>query len=255
MALSLTDIRDSGLLELYALGELTPELRAEIAAALARSPELREELRDIERGFQRAAFARALPVERGVLEATLREIGSTSGAPVEPIETAGPLTYIAAAVAVLALAAAVYLLTDRNALRGEVSAQAAALEDCAEREAADAEAIALVRDLRGPGTRIIELAPAETYPEASLLLYVNAAAARNYLAVAELPPLSPGEAYQLWSLKPDADPIPLTVFDADTAIFPVAFEPGTGTYAITIEDAGGALAPDLTRLVGTLPLG
>ena len=272
MALSLTDIRDSGLLELYALGELAPEVRAEVAAALRSSGELRAELADIERGFQRAAFDRAEPVDLKVLDGALRRLGLSSstsegepsrdggGAPAKTAEASAktggtPLTSLLGFGLAITLGLAAYLFSSRAALNAEIDAQAALLEACDEREAASAEAVAFYGALRAPDNLVIDLAPAEKYPEARLLLVVNAAAARNYLAVAELPALAPGQAYQLWSLKPDVDPIPLDVFSATEGIVPVGFEAGTGSYAITIEAEGGAAVPDLENLVGVLEVG
>ena len=266
MALSLTDIRDSGLLELYALGELTPEVRAEVAAALRQSEELRAELTEIERSLQRAAFDRAEPVDPGVLDRTLRQLtplGSTEGPDADArdvgaasAKTGGTsLTSLLGIGLAAALALAAYLFWVRATMNGELEEQAALIEACEERAAAQADAVAFYEALRAPGNLVIDLAPTEKYPEASLLMVVNAAAARNYLAVAELPALAPGQAYQLWSLKPDVDPIPLDVFSASAGIVPVGFEAGTGSYAITIEAEGGAEVPNLDALVGVLEVG
>ena len=68
-----------------------------------------------------------------------------------------------------------------------------------------------------------------------------------------LPAIASNESYQLWSMKPDQAPIPLTVFQGDEGVFiPVDYEENTGTYAITVESFGGVESPTLENLVATV---
>ena len=98
----------------------------------------------------------------------------------------------------------------------------------------------------------IFFAATDNYSETKLILHYNPSDRRNYIQVSNLPTLEAGQAFQLWSLKDGVDPIPLTVFSKeDGDLIPVDFEEGTGTYAITIEKAGGVDSPTLTRLIGT----
>ena len=98
----------------------------------------------------------------------------------------------------------------------------------------------------------IFFAATDNYSETKLILHYNPSDRRNYIQVYNLPTLEAGQAFQLWSLKDGVDPIPLTVFSKeDGDLIPVDFEEGTGTYAITIEKAGGVDSPTLTRLIGT----
>ena len=101
--------------------------------------------------------------------------------------------------------------------------------------------------------RILNMTPTSGYPETQLLFHINTVDRQNFIQVQNLPGIAANQAFQLWSLKPGVDPIPLTVFkQGDDFIIPVDFEEGTGTYAITIEAEGGAQVPTLERLIGTV---
>ena len=67
-----------------------------------------------------------------------------------------------------------------------------------------------------------------------------------------LPDIASDQAFQLWSLKDGADPMPLDVFADKNKIIEVAFVDNTATYAITIEPKSGSKSPTLEKLIGTI---
>jgi len=85
-------------------------------------------------------------------------------------------------------------------------------------------------------------------------MYLDEKTKKNFIELKKMPSITSQQSYQLWSLKADVAPIPLTVFQGDENIFEVAFEEGTGTYAITIEPLGGKESPSLENLVGTISI-
>jgi len=76
MGLSLTDIRDAGLLELYVLGELSPTERQQVEEGIRTYPELKTELAEIEQAFKHFAFAKTVTPAPRVLEQTLKTINA-----------------------------------------------------------------------------------------------------------------------------------------------------------------------------------
>ena len=255
---SITDIRESGLLELFVLGDLPPAEHREVEEALRVYPELREDIREIEQALEQLAFAKTSPPRAEVLEGALSAIetgGKTVGPEAPSGKTARVLATAFGVLALVASLAALYLWGDRHTAETELRATETELAECFAKQRANDPRIATLDDLQRDDNRVVALEPTEAYPTATLLLYDNPTTGRNYLTVAELPPLPTGKAYQLWSLKEGVDPIPLDVFDADTGVVPVTYEAGTGSYAITVEDAGGAESPNLAELVGVAALG
>ena len=252
---SITDIRESGLLELFVLGDLPVAEHREVEEALLLYPELRADVREIERALEGAAFAKTRPPRPEVLQGALRELDAGAqavdgGAPSG--KTSGVLAGVLGVLALGAVLAALYLWHAQGSLETELAAERVELEACLAKQEATEVRIATLDDLQRSDNRVVSLQATEAYAQAALLLYDNPTTGRNYLTVAELPSLPPGKVYQLWSLKEGLDPIPLDVFTAGPAIVPVSYEAGTGTYAITVEQAAGAQVPDLEQLVGTL---
>ena len=77
-------IKDSGLLELYALGELDVYEKADVEAALAQSSALREELLEIERALMNYAHMKGVDAPASVKDKIISELGSPS-LPVESV--------------------------------------------------------------------------------------------------------------------------------------------------------------------------
>lgn len=252
MGLSLTDIRDAGLLELYVIGELAPSQRQQVEEAIRTYPELKVELAEIEQALKHFAFAKTVPPAPSVLEKTLTAIHAGPNPPVPPRSGGGSnLSGMFGALALgLASLAGYFWFQSSNVETALVAAQTE-LEACIAKQEDTRGPIALLEDLQRKDNQVVTISATEKYPETSIFIYNNPATERNYLALGELPELGPDESFQLWSLKADTDPIPLTVFDDSETIVPVSFEQGTGTYAITIERKGGAQTPNLTQLIGT----
>ena len=252
MGLSLTDIRDSGLLELYVIGELAPTERAQVEEAVRSYPELKAELAEIEQALKHFAFAKTITPDRKVLAASLVEINGGANPPIPPSKGGGSNFRAFLGVLAFALAGlAGYFWFQSNQTEASLAAVQIELQECLDKQEATRAPIATLEDLQRNDNQIVTISATAKYPTTSIFIYNNPATERNYLALGALPEIGPDESFQLWSLKADTDPIPLTVFDDSGTIVPVSFEGGTGTYAITIERKGGAQAPNLEQLIGT----
>ncbi len=253
MSISLADIRASGLLELYALGELAQPERAQVEQAIAEYPELRTDLAEIEQALEVYAFAKTIPPNPAVLAATLSSIkpGTTTNAARTSANSSKWLSWLLSLIALALAAALVYTYVQNRELEQAVATQHAQLQDCLTQQEANQVPIATITDLQRSDNQVVSLAPSDNYSEASILIYNNPTTQRNYLALGEMPSLAANQVYQLWSLKPNQDPIPLDTFTAESPIVPVSYVAGTANYAITVEQAGGAATPNLEELIGT----
>jgi len=253
MGLSLTDIRDAGLLELYVIGELSPIERQQVEEAIRTYPELKIELAEIEQAFKHFAFAKTIAPEPRVLEQTLKTINAGPNPPQSQPPSSGGAGFsgLLGTLALVFAGLSGYFWYQSDQQTQAISEAQIALEDCLQKQEAVKENIALLNDLQRNDKQVVAIAATDKYAQTSISIYNNPVTKRNYLALSNLPELGPDESFQLWSLKADTAPIPLDVFDASATFVPVAFEDGTGTYAITIERKGGATAPNLEQLIGT----
>lgn len=141
-----------------------------------------------------------------------------------PFRSAVPL----AAAAALLLAVALGLLAWNLQLRQEI-------------EQAAPTTIALVP----ADTAVAASGQVEVLPEDNLLL----------LDVRDLPPLAPGEVYQVWLLGPDGTPTPAGVFAGTPARHAIAADPAAWSALAITNEPGPLGSPGPTgRIVATAPL-
>ena len=254
--MNIEEIRSSGMLELYVLGRLDPADTKLIDDALEKSQELRVELAEIEKALELYAKAFAVMPSPELKDKILKEVGGQSSPKPELDKTkpsrnkwlAGLLT-----LAALALAFALWNQSQKlNKTQSDFDQYRAAC-DSAQTNASNQ--IALLNELNDRNNSIIQVAATEGFPETNLYFHHNPVSQRNFIQVKNLPDINTNQSYQLWSLKANQAPIPLDVFQQDgQLIIPVRHEANTSTYAITIENRGGAQAPNLTNLIGTFTI-
>ncbi len=107
-----------------------------------------------------------------------------------------------------------------------------------------------LRDLTNPATQNIVLAGTEAHPDNEAVVFYNTATNKAFFTPSNLPPPPAGKQYQLWAIDADG-PKDLGVLALDISsddIIEVDFLPGVAAFAITLEEAGGKPAPDLTQL-------
>lgn len=250
------DYIESGILELYALGELSAAEQAAVEAQVASHPEVRAELAQIQAALGLYAEAHAIAPPAGMRErvlgnvmaqiapaarpnATLRsEIDTLAAAPaapraadeavVRPIASAPAATptsrsnwAVAASVALLLSLGANLLLYSnwKNA-----SAQVVALQNEQSRFATTTQVVEKqLGDLRQENAvlrndefRAVALAGTKTAPAAKARVFFNPATHKVYVDVRSLPALPADKQYQLWALD-KGKPIDAGVLTVATA--------------------------------------
>jgi anti-sigma-K factor RskA len=105
-----------------------------------------------------------------------------------------------------------------------------------------------------PGNEIVKIDATQNFANTLIYLHKNQKSKLNYLQLIELPELQKGQAYQLWALPPDGNPIPMEVFKSQNTFVKVGYQ-GEVNYAITIESEAGAKVPNLANLIGVFKIG
>lgn len=107
----------------------------------------------------------------------------------------------------------------------------------------------MVGTATGPGTRAVSLAGTGPTPEARARAFLDPASGRMLLTVDNLPPLPPGQIYQLWVIVEGMPPVSVGIFELErdgSARFggeiDEQLEVGV-TIAVSIEPAGGVPQP------------
>lgn len=254
--MDIKEIRESGLLELYALGLLSGDELDEMRDAIARYPELQKDLGEIEAAIRVYGETVAVDAPSGTKAKILEEIRARrggSGQPGNSGKSSGNWGLITSVVLALGLIACMYFINKSNNTANRLRSEMAILQDtCNSRTSRLVDSIQFLEQLLLPGNKIIHLQPTAAYASVDIYLHHNEETSRNFIQVLSLPRLTQDQSFQLWSLKPGEAPIPLDVFENDKGnLFEVSFENGTATYAITIEPRGGRQQPTLENLIGT----
>ena len=254
--MTIEEIKSSGLLELYVLGRLGPNETQLVEDGLSKSIELRAEVVEIERALEIYAQAHGVDPSPGLKDKILKEIsGSTKTPPTKPTPPKSGNSWLPGLLALSALALALGMWWQNNQLKESQRQFEAYQVTCDSVNAVNQAQIALLNEITDRNNDMIAVTATEKYPETDLYFYHNPVNQRNFIKVKNLPPITANQSYQLWSLKGSQAPIPLDVFQAGGALFiPVRHEANTNTYAITIENRGGAQSPNLANLIGTFTI-
>lgn len=253
--MTVNELRESGLLELYVIGDVTAEERAEVERLLDLHPELSAELLEIERALMSYAAAHGSAPSPDLKDAILSQVGGKSSSGNPPKNDTSNRWGLGLGLLV-ALGALAWAWSNVQKLQ-HVEAELATLQErCDSLDRIQNAQLALYDELFSEGSTILALSPTPKYPNTALYLYLNDETRKNYVQAINLPQITAQQVFQLWSLKGSDAPIPLSTFTADSGIpQEIDFEDGTDVYAITIEPVGGSQTPNLDELIGTIPVG
>jgi anti-sigma-K factor RskA len=247
------DIRSSGLLELYVMDQLSPAEKAEVESYLRTYPELRNDLKEIERGLEMYASATALKAPEGLKERILNSIRKDVRPHVTIRRTSGAWPAIAAlfGLGILLLG---YLFYQKDQETKQFERDITMLRDTCD-AATDrlTEQLNTLQQLTLPGNKILHFEATPGFAQTDLYLHYNPETKKNFIQVRNLPDIAENQTFQLWSIKANQAPAPLNVFDRPSdGVLEVQFVEGTEVYAITIEPDGGRETPTLENLIGTV---
>lgn len=246
----------SGILEAYALGELSDAERADVAAMVARHPEVKEELMRIERAqeqlLMRAAIAPPLSARAAVLGRVHDET------PVIPLQARPSMfwKYAAAASVVLALTSSYLAYTYWQRWRNTEKSLSELIAQN-QRVAQDYNQVnlrlnKLEEDLRittNPAFRRVVMNGTPQSPQALASVYWNEQTQEVYLRIQSLKTVSAEQQFQLWAIV-DGKPVDAGVFDGNLdGLMKMKSTPGqAAAFAVTVEPRGGRPTPSLETM-------
>lgn len=255
----------TGILESYALGELTDLERLEVERHLAEHPELRRELAAIEETLEllmtRAGSAPSLAVKERLLQEVKSPVRSLPHA-VGQTPSRGILVWQYATAASLALALGAawmaytfwgnwkqseYSLNEMRAFNAQVAQDYNQVNhrlDLMENE---------MKVMNNPSFMRVMMKGTDHAPDAMASVYWNPKSEEVFLSVLNLKRLTSDQQYQLWAIV-DGKPVDVGMFDspqegnAINGLMKMKQTAGASAFAVTIEPRGGKGSPTMETM-------
>ncbi len=261
--MGIKELKDSGLLELYVIGDCSNDQLKIVEQALQKYPELKKDLYEIGASLEKYARLSSIVPSSSLKEKVLSEAknknepSTNSASSKKQNNSSSDSTKIPKWIgSVLAIASLLlgYLYFDArsefNKLQDDYERYIIACDSI--QQAAQMQ-YALNEQINDSNNTLLAMSATDKYSETDLYIIYNSDRQYSFLQIQNLPQISSDKSFQLWSIKTGLDPIPLTVFQGTEGfVVPIDFEQGTNVYAITIESRGGALSPNLEELIGTV---
>ena len=254
---------ESGVLELYVAGALTPQEVREVEHYAKNSTEIRAEIATIEATMENFAMANAVAPPPALKARVLDKISKTpaphiprSAAPAPAAPIAAPRTmatggWLAAAMVglvVTTLATVYFFNASQTATHDKAAlvAQNEKLETNLTRFKANCSGqLAL---LMHPATHPVALMGLPKAPDAKVMVYWNNDMKETLLMVNRLPPPPDGMQYQLWALD-NGKPIDAGMLGMSDDMQLMKAIGSAQAFAITLEKKGGSPTPTMDAMV------
>ncbi len=251
----------SGILEAYALGELTERERLIVEDNLVQFPELREELDRIEETQERFLMTLAVTPRNEVKEALFNNLPTTpnEGKVVSlqiPQQSINWWKWAAAASISIAVVAT-YLALDYYAKYQQSYSNLTELLAQNERVAQDYNQVnkrldKIEGDLKvidNPAFTRVVMRGTDNAPGALAHIYWNESTEEVYISIQQMKALAQENQYQLWAII-DGKPVDAGVFDASIAglVKMKTIGKNASLFAVTIEPRGGNPSPTLETM-------
>lgn len=260
---------ESGVLEIYVLGMISPEEKAEVEAMAAKHPEVKNAIREMEEALGDLALAQSVSPppswKEDVLAAAFAAVDNEAKPIVKSLPKNSEAQKPKSSFAFLAAAASIVLLVSLGVnlimyqtlqdVKGDLydtEMRVAELESDNQVMVANyknvEQNLAVMRD---PNTATFIMKGVDGRdPAYRANIYWNSSTETVYLDVKSLPIAPSGKQYQLWALK-DGKPIDMGVFDAldtESLLLEMGSVPGADAFAVTLEVAGGVASPTMEEM-------
>ena len=252
--MTLKEIRDSGLLELYAIGTADVQERRLVEQALTDHPELLNDLKQISETLLGYASAHAIEPSPGLKDKILKDAGGIKVDTLDKNARSNKIWPGLAGVLALLCLWLGYLFNAQQNTSNLLSVQYENLvQQCDSLRIQRDMQFASLESLTDPDNDILIVSATPKYASTQLYFYHNNIDKKNFIQIKNLPTIdNASQSFQLWSLKGSDAPIPLDVFQSDgNDLVEVSHIEDTDVYAITIEPKGGSQSPTLDDLIGT----
>ncbi|MBN8834025.1 MAG: hypothetical protein ABS68_11955 [Niastella sp. SCN 39-18] len=250
----------SGLLELYATGISSPEESRLVEECLAKYPELREELNQIEISLENYAQANAIQPSALVKKKLMDKIfpedkPQEGGAAIVTIQPPNSRLFIFklwAAASVIFLLASIFLnyimyhkYHDANEAL-QLARQKMDLQDQSNR-ALKEDVSVMTNKFAQP----VVLSGTDKAPDAVAKIFWMKNTGQVYVDPTNLPQVPAGKQYQLWAIV-DGKPLDAGMIKTEKGIYHIQKMKSFGkadAFAITLEKVGGSLTPTMDAMI------
>jgi anti-sigma-K factor RskA len=257
--LNIEEYISSGVLEAYAMGELSAVERAEVERNLLQHPELKGAFEQIEKTQEEFLKRTAVQPKLSVKQNLLEKIDERSSAKIIQMPVANSQItawkYVAAASVVIAVMAS-YMAYNYYGRWRSSEDNLNNLIAQNQRMAQDYNSVNQRLDKIESDIKIIDNAAFSKVimkgtagvPEALAFVYWNRNSNEVYLSIQNMKALSQERQYQLWAMV-DGKPVDAGVFDANVAgLIKMKSLSGAAAFAVTIEPRGGKPTPTLETM-------
>lgn len=260
---------ESGVLELYAMGDLDPGERLGVELMLEKYPELRTELNEIERALEKYAEQNAVQPNNALRDRILNtldikeeKVVDHTTSKVIPISTASPFFKYAFAASVALLLLSLYTIVNLKSQLNESNSRITALESSNQKFSSRVNYVEkqllntqqTLEVYQNPAEfKMVALKGLPKLPAAKMMVAFNPLKEEVMIDMASLkmPQNDNAHQYQLWALV-DGKPVDLGVFDmkADNAgMVKMKSVKNAQAFAVTLEPRGGSVSPTMDQMV------
>lgn len=277
---------ESGILELYVLGQLNAQEQKEVEAMASKYPEVKQEIEAIEIAMEQYALENAISPSIDLESKILEKIGVTKSPEkteslpepvkvVEPIKDAVivPLNTapyeskikslrIALVACIALLVVSIVALYSAHNQLGDAKDQIAALNLNNEKftstvnfmKQSNADLQKIIDMNNDPDWKTVKLAGTVMDPKAKMTVYWHAKGKHVMVdnSKMDLPANDQQHQYQLWAIV-NGKPVDLGVFDvkADSTHILVAMKEigSAAAFAVTLEKKGGSVSPTMNQMI------
>ena len=259
--MNIVEYISSGILEAYALGELTDQERAVVEKNLAQYPELHTEFQRVEEVQEALLMQAAIAPRQAVKENLFQKIDAQKPeakvVSMQADQSHSSFWRFAVAASITVAVVASYFAYD---YRGKwINSQGKLTELIAQnqRVAQDYNTVnqrldKIESDLKivdNPDFKRVVMKGTEGAPESMAYVYWNESTKEVYLSVQNMRVLAQENQYQLWAII-DGKPVDAGVFDTNLAglLKMKEINNGAAAFAVTIEPRGGKASPTLETM-------
>ena len=277
---------ESGILELYVLGQLNAQEQAEVEAMAAKYPEIKQEIEAIEIAMEQYALENAIKPSANLENKILGKIAASASQkkpePVtEPVKVAEPIKEativplntapyeskikslrIALVACIALLIASIVALYSAHNQLGDAKDQIAVLNQNNEKftstvnfmKQSNADLQKIIDMNNDPDWKTVKLAGTPMDPKAKMTVYWHAKGKHVMVdnSKMDLPVNDQQHQYQLWAIV-NGKPVDLGVFDVkadSTHILVTMKEIGSAAaFAVTLEKKGGSASPTMNQMI------
>ena len=260
--MNIKDYIESGILEQYLLGELSPIEEKEVEKLMAQHPEIRQEYFTLADTFEKMSLQTGVEPPGELKDRILDSIGgpkpNKNQSPQD--HTSRPTNNLIAFVAIVAIlslliaAGIAYVCRQsKGVLSSQITNQMSQIESLNnDKQILTARVNQLAEDLRimgSPEYNQVNLNGLPLAPQAFAQVFWNQSNQEVYLKADHLPEPAAGKQYQLWAIVNNA-PVSMGIFDlpADNKLLKMNTVANAAAFAITLEPAGGVESPTLEAM-------